>query len=160
MFRRGRAVIYHGLKWAARRPSRICGSSEFGRKDFFADNFDAAYGTWLHPGTKKPFSLYHWFMRQADFKYVTGAAVNSSGVPKTDHRLVRLDLVFKFMPRRQRAVKPRIDPHPSRRSGCEAEVPELCGGLHRCGSKRPVCCAYHTIPKAGCAYAAARSSGD
>jgi hypothetical protein len=48
-------------------------------------------------------------MRQADFKYVTVAAVNSAGVPKTDHRLVRLDLVFKFMPRRLRAVKPRID---------------------------------------------------
>ncbi len=109
MFRRGRAVLYRGLKWAARRPACIRGSSEFGRKDFFADNFDAAYGTWLHPGTKKPYSLYHWFMRQADFKYVTDAAVNSSGVPKTDHRLVRLDLVFKFMPRRQRAVKPRID---------------------------------------------------
>ncbi len=78
------------------------------RKDFFADNFDAAYGTWLHPGTKKPYTLDHWFMRQADFKYVTDAAVNSAGVPKTDHRLVRLDLVFKFMPRRLRAVKPRI----------------------------------------------------
>ena len=38
---------------------------------------------------------------------VTDAAVNSAGVPKTDHRLVRLDLVFKFMPRRLRAVKPR-----------------------------------------------------
>ena len=62
------------------------------RKDFFADNFDAAYGTWLHPGTKKPYTLDHWFVRQADFKYVTDAAVNSAGVPKTDHRLVRLDL--------------------------------------------------------------------
>ena len=32
------------------------------RKDFFADNFDAAYGTgtWLHPGTKKPYTLDHW----------------------------------------------------------------------------------------------------
>ncbi len=40
---------------------------------------------------------------------VTDAAVNSAGVPKTDHRLVRLDLVFKFLPRRLRAVKPRID---------------------------------------------------
>jgi hypothetical protein len=109
MSRRGRAVLYRGLKWAARRPARIRGSSEFGRKDIFADNFDAAYGTWLHPGTKKPYSLDHWFMREADFTYVTDAAVNSSGVPKTDHRLVRLDLVFKFMPRRQRAVKPRID---------------------------------------------------
>ena len=79
------------------------------RKDFFADNFDAAYGTWLHPGTKKPYTLDHWFVRQADFKYVTDAAVNSAGVPKTDHRLVRLDLVFKFLPRRLRAVKPRID---------------------------------------------------
>ena len=48
-------------------------------------------------------------MRQADFKYVTDAAVNSAGVPKTDHRLVRLDLVFKFLPRRLRAVKPRTD---------------------------------------------------
>ena len=79
------------------------------RKDFFADNFDAAYGTWLHPGTKKPYTLDHWFVRQADFKYVTDAAVNSAGVPKTDHRLVRLDLVFKFLPRRLQAAKPRID---------------------------------------------------
>ena len=39
----------------------------------------------------------------------TLAAINSARVPKTDHRLVRLDLVFKFMPRRLRAVKPRID---------------------------------------------------
>ena len=77
------------------------------RKDFVADNFAAAYGTWLHPGTKKPYTLNHWFMRQTDFKYVTAAAVNSVG--GTDHRLVRLDLVFKLMPRRLHAVKPRID---------------------------------------------------
>jgi hypothetical protein len=37
------------------------------------------------------------------------AAVTRAGVPKTNHRLVRLDLVFKFIPRRLRAVKPRID---------------------------------------------------
>ncbi len=40
---------------------------------------------------------------------VTDAAVNSAGVPETDHRLLRLDLVFNFMPRRLCAVKPRID---------------------------------------------------
>ncbi len=76
------------------------------RKDFLAYNCDAGYGTvvvtWLqvHPRTnlKKPYTLDHWLVRQADFKYVTDAAVNSVGVPKTDHRLVRLDLVFKFLP--------------------------------------------------------------
>ena len=46
------------------------------RKDFFAGNFAAAYGTWLHPRTKKPYTLDHWFTRQADFKYVTDAAVS------------------------------------------------------------------------------------
>ncbi len=59
-------------------------------------------------------------------KCVTDAAVNGAGVPKTDHRLVRLDLVFKFMPSRLRAVKPRIQQQVDRtilrrRSGCEAE---------------------------------------
>ena len=44
-----------------------------------------------------------------DFKYASDAAVNGAGVPKTDHCLVRLELGFKFMPRRLRAVKTRID---------------------------------------------------
>ena len=130
------------------------------RKDFVADNFAAAYGTWLHPGTKKPYTLNHWFMRQTDFKYVTAAAVNSVG--GTDHRLVRLDLVFKIMPRRLRAVKPRID-----RTLLEDPVVKLKSQssmvdfIDRCGSERPVCCAYHTVStgKHGCAYAAAWSSG-
>ncbi len=116
------------------------------RKDFVANNFAAAYGTWLHPGTKKPYTLNHWFMRQTDFKYVTAADVNSVG--GTDHRLVRLDLVFKLMPRRLRAVKPRID-----RTLLEDPVVKLKSQtsvvdfIDRCGSERPVCCAYHTLPK-------------
>jgi len=101
----------------------------------------------------------HWFVRQADFKYVTDAAVNSAGVPKTDHRLVRLDLVFKFLPRRLRAVKPRTDRTLLEDPVLKLKFQELCSGLYRCGSERPVCCAYHTVPKYGCAYAAARSSG-
>ena len=37
------------------------------RKDFFANNF--SYGTWLHPGTKKPYMLDQWFMSSLPLVY-------------------------------------------------------------------------------------------
>ncbi len=40
---------------------------------------------------------------------VKPAAVNSAGVPKTDHRLVRLDLVFKVCAKAPTRNEPRID---------------------------------------------------
>ena len=89
---------------------------------------------------------------------VTDAVVNSAGVPKTDHRLVRLDLVFKFLPRRLRAVKPRIDrtllEDPVVKLKFQSSVVNFIDA-----AQKGHYAARTTQFPSGCAYAAARSSG-
>ena len=49
-------------------------------------------------------------MRQSELKFVQNAGVSDNGVPKSDHRLIRSDLVFKFTPGAcVQYNKPRID---------------------------------------------------
>ena len=84
------------------------------------------------------------------------------GIPRVNRAGEALLDVLVSCPRHLCAVKPRID-----RTLLEDPVVKLKSQssmvdfIDRCGSERPVCCAYHTVStgKHGCAYAAAWSSG-